>query len=113
MTAVLMPAPAILGPPPADDHADGDPRRNPAPVATILAVLGTIASHAGDPTSVTVTEPVHAITVNVDDRQRYAAWREMTASTGELVRDDHLGVLARSQAQRYGWLITVQIAAPA
>lgn len=111
MTAIAMPAPARLDPPPPIVHDDdGDPGRPPAPGSSMLAALARIASHAGEPLSATVTQPLHAITVNLADRQAYAAWRAELGMIGAVVRDDDLGVIAESTVRLYGWTWTVQIA---
>lgn len=111
MTAVAMPAPAVLDPPPPEpgEHGGGD-QPTPAPVGTILAVMARIASHAGDPLSVTITEPVHAITVNVGDRKTYTAWRLIIRAGGVCVLGDDLGTLSMSYADLHGWQLVVQIA---
>jgi hypothetical protein len=114
MTALAMHVPALLDPPPPiPREGDGDGGGQPAPGATILAVLGRVASHAGDPLSVTVTAPTHAITVNVDGRDPYIAWCRELVTDDTIVSDDQLGVLARSTSRLHGWSLTVQIASPA
>lgn len=113
MTAVAMPAPAVLEPIPPAGAGGGDEPPTPAPVGTILAVMARIASHAGDPLSVTVTEPVHVITVNVADQRSYTAWRLVIRAGGVCVLGDDLGTLSMSYADLHGWQLVVQIAGPA
>ncbi len=72
MTVTTLPAATATGP--MHDAGCADDHSHPAPLATMLAVLGRIASHAGGPLTLTVTEPGQTIHVTLDCRDRYAAW---------------------------------------
>lgn len=110
MTAVTMPAPAVLQTPPpsSTDGGDGD-RRRPAPVASILAALARLSSHAGDPATMTVTGTGHAAGIAVDGREQYLAWRRMLAAGGAILHGDDDGALCESQAVLHGWALTLRI----
>lgn len=73
-----MRAPALpLTAPPPTGGGTREPC-TPAPVETILAVMARLASHVwGEPLSVTVTQPMHAIDVNLRERAEFDAWRRM------------------------------------
>lgn len=75
----------------------------------MLAVLGRVASHAGEPLSVTVTDPTHTIYVHVPHDQAYGAWcREIETAT-TIVATDDLGSLASATAVLHGWRVDVRI----
>jgi hypothetical protein len=105
-----MRAPALpLTAPPPTGGGDRKPC-TPAPVETMLAVLARIASHAGrDPLSLTITQPGHAVDVNVRDRAQYDAWRWYVAEQGPLVRGDDLGLTGESEASLHGWRLRLRL----
>lgn len=104
MTAAV---PALISPPLA-----GRRGRLPAPMATILAVLGRVASHAGDPQSITVTEHVHAINVNTADPEQHTAWCREVSIDGPVVEPTRVGPFAESTAALHGWLLTISVTCP-
>lgn len=108
MTAIAMPAPLVQVPVPPPG-ASGDPHQPPAPVATMLAVVGRIASHAGDPLSVTATEPTHTIAAHVPTRETYIDWCRELDTEATVVTTDSLGTLARATAMLHGWRVDVQL----
>lgn len=83
VTALHPPTPtATAGTLHSDTRVCGE-RRNPAPLATMLAVLGRIASHAGGPLTLTVTEPGQTIYIAVETGELYDAWCREIAADGQ------------------------------
>lgn len=81
MTVTAPPAPDTTAPP-VDTGCGDDGHHNPAPLATMLAVLGRIASHAGGVHVIGITEPGQRVVVEVAGTEHYGAWvRELAADT--------------------------------
>ena len=110
MPSTTMPVPTALPPhPPGDRHGGGSVRR-PAPAASILAALARMTSHAGDPSSMTITGPGHAVAVSVDRPEQYLGWREMLFAAPVVVSGDpHARAGAESSAVLHGWALTVRL----
>ncbi|MEV4122904.1 hypothetical protein [Micromonospora sp. NPDC049645] len=108
MTALAMPAPLVQVPVPPPG-VSGDPHQPPAPVATMLAVVGRVASHAGDPLSITVTEPTHTIAAHVPTHGTYVDWCRELDTAATVVTTDTLGTLVRASAMVHGWRVDVQL----
>jgi hypothetical protein len=89
----------------SDEHG-----RHPAPLATMLAVLGRVASHAGGVMTMTVTEPGQRVAVMVGDRPAYARWcRELFGPDVEPGE----GVQTGTEGCLHGWSIAVYLSRPA
>jgi len=93
------PALPLTAPPPT---GGGEPSA-PAPVETILAVLARLVSHAlGEPLSVTVTQPMHAVDVNLRDRSQFDAWRFLL-----LAGPDDAG--RECETRMHGWRVRLRL----
>jgi hypothetical protein len=86
---------------------DGDEHgRHPAPLATMLAVLGRVASHAGGVQTMTVTEPGQRVAVMLDDRPAYMRWcRELFGPDVEPGEGTEPG----TEGCLHGWSIAVYL----
>lgn len=110
MRAPTLPIPTEQLPPPPVDRDGGGSFRRPAPVGAILAALARMTSHAGDPSSMTITEPGHAVAVAVEQPGQYLRWREMLLASRVVVSGDPRAAGgAESSAVLHGWALTVRL----
>jgi hypothetical protein len=101
MTVELKPR---FGPPPL---------QGAAPVQTMLAILARLASHAPyEPSSITLTQGTHTISVSVTERTAYLAWRWFIDALGAELLDDPIGTLDETRAHLHGWRIELRIVGP-
>lgn len=107
MTAAALTAPADPVTAPAGCGDGAQHGRHPAPLATMLAVLGRIASHAGGVRTMTITEPGQRVAVMADDRRTYELWcREVFGPDVEIVTDRSTG---GTEGCLHGWSVAVYL----
>lgn len=109
MTTIVLPAPLVQRPGPPPPGAAGAPDQPPAPSSTMLAVVGRLASHAGEPMSTTVTAPTHTVAVHVPDRQTYAGWCRELDTVVTASSTDALGTVTTATAMLHGWRLDVRL----
>lgn len=110
MTAAALTAPdaPATAPPAPAGCGDGTQHdRHPAPLATMLAVLGRIASHAGGVRTMTITEPGQRVAVMTDDQATYWSWCTEVFGPDVQVVDDRTA--GGTEGCLHGWSVAVYL----
>lgn len=117
MTAALTVAPSTDPPaPPTCGDGSGRHGRHPAPLATMLAVIARIASHAGGVQTLTITEPGQRIAVMVGDGAAWVRWSDALFPSADAAVTatvapgaSHYG-LRSVEGTLHGWSVGVHLA---
>lgn len=102
--------PFVQAPTPAAEP-DGPPTPPPpAPPSVVMMWLSQAAALGGEPTSVTVTAPVHEARIHVPDAPTFRAWcAHLRLAEAQRMVYDRLGQVAEATAWAQGWAVIVTL----